>query len=170
MYYISTKDVFRFKGQLAECLQRTTTNATLYLQDGSLIIVNINSEEFQRNCSRVNTLKYVPDVYLSINDILNVVCEYFKLPTNFVTGWSRKGAYVTARHITMYLLLAHTKFTLVSIGKAFSNRHHTTVMHARNRIRDLIDAKDLIMDDVIVLEKKIKDLGGTDTLLLQKVV
>jgi chromosomal replication initiator protein len=49
-----------------------------------------------------------------------------------------------------------TDLSLPRIGQAFGNRDHTTVMHADRKIRELIQQKRPIYEQVTRLTKKIQ--------------
>ncbi len=157
MFHCQKGDVFRYKGEIAECI--FVKKATLTIKVGNeTFYENVDSVEFQKSISTVSSPKYIPDRYLSIADILCVVCEYFNLSTFFVTGMSRKKEYNTPRFIYIHLCTKFTRDSLKNIGISLSNRDHTTVMHARDTVKDLLDAHDVIADDVYILEQKIQEL------------
>lgn len=89
---------------------------------------------------------------LSINNIINYVCEYFNITRDLIEGDKRNKEIVIPRQIAMYLItVLLPSVPLDAIGKSFSGKDHTTVMHARDKISNLIlqDAK---------LEKTIVDM------------
>ena len=70
--------------------------------------------------------------------ILASVCDYFNLHLKDLTGPRRQKELVLPRHITMYLLSEEVGMTVEKIGGMLGGRDHTTVMHGRNKIRQLI--------------------------------
>jgi chromosomal replication initiator protein len=50
----------------------------------------------------------------------------------------RKKEFVKARHYAMYAVCKYTNLSLKQIGSMFGNRDHSTVIHARDTIDDLI--------------------------------
>lgn len=70
--------------------------------------------------------------------ILSVICDYFDLTTKDLTGPKRQKELVLPRHIAMYLLSEELKLTVEKIGQLLGGRDHTTVMHARDKIKKLI--------------------------------
>lgn len=61
---------------------------------------------------------------------------------------NRKIEIRTWRQIGMYIIREKKILSLKSIGKFFGGRNHATVIHASDRIQDLIDS-----NDPIVMEK-----------------
>lgn len=70
--------------------------------------------------------------------VLSVVCDYFSLSARDLTGPRRQKELVLPRHIAMYLLSEELKLTVERIGQILGGRDHTTVMHARDKIKKLI--------------------------------
>lgn len=57
---------------------------------------------------------------------------------------SREHAYVPARHLSMALIRRYTTYSLKNIGELFK-RDHSTVLHAREAVRDACDVEDPII-------------------------
>ena len=55
----------------------------------------------------------------------------------------------------MYLAKQHTTNSLPDIGRKFSNRDHTTVIHAVKKIDELIKKDNDIKQSVFELKKKL---------------
>ena len=55
----------------------------------------------------------------------------------------------------MYLAKQHTSNSLPDIGRKFSNRDHTTVIHAVKKIDELIKKDNEIRQSVADLKKKL---------------
>jgi chromosomal replication initiator protein len=67
----------------------------------------------------------------------------------------RSRSLARPRQIAMYLAKQHTTNSLPDIGRKFSNRDHTTVIHAVKKINELIDKDDEIRKNVLEIRKKI---------------
>ncbi len=72
------------------------------------------------------------------SDILSAVCNFFNITNQQITGKSKTKDIVEPRMIAMYLMSDMLGVPLVSIGKIFGGRDHTTVMHARDKITEEI--------------------------------
>jgi chromosomal replication initiator protein len=55
----------------------------------------------------------------------------------------------------MYLAKQHTTNSLPEIGRKFSNRDHTTVIHAVKKINELLKNDNDIRESVATLKKKL---------------
>jgi len=84
-------------------------------------------------------------------DVIKTVANHFRIKQSAIRGKSRIKDLVTARHIAMYLLRNELKLPLEEIGKWFSNRDHTSVLHATQKIEDQVVLNDLIQQDVSAL-------------------
>jgi chromosomal replication initiator protein len=62
--------------------------------------------------------------------IIAAVAKQFRVTVKALKGTSRRQAINTARGVAMYLLRERTGETFEQIGRQFSGRDHTTVMHA----------------------------------------
>lgn len=80
----------------------------------------------------------------SPSDIIKVVADHYKLKQTALKGKRRVKSLVTARHIAMFLLKNELDLPLVEIGRWFSGRDHTSVLHAVKKVE-----KDLITDELI---------------------
>lgn len=112
-------------------------------QNGEQKLVGISDEEMTREI-KVKT----PE------DIMNLVCEYFKIPRVELTGPSRKKEVLVARQLCMYLMYEICHYSYDSIGDYFQNRNHTTVLHAHHKIRELILRDQKIASDATALKRE----------------
>jgi chromosomal replication initiator protein len=93
---------------------------------------------------------------VSVQLIMETVAQYFSLTIEDLCSPSRSRQLVTARQIAMYLTRELTDLSLPRIGKAFGGRDHTTVMHAKSKIADLMQERRAIYDQVQELTNRIK--------------
>ena len=75
-------------------------------------------------------------------EIIKTVSNHYHVKQISVKGTSRLKNLVTARHIAMYLLKKELSLPLVEIGRWFTGRDHTSVLHAVKKIE-----KDLLFDE-----------------------
>jgi chromosomal replication initiator protein len=88
--------------------------------------------------------------------IINTSCRYFDMPLETLQGKCRKREYVMPRQIIMYLLVNYTDMTYLNIGKLF-NKDHTTVIHSKDTVKDLISVDDYMRLRVEELRKQIAE-------------
>lgn len=70
------------------------------------------------------------------NNIISEVTRLTGVTFDQMRSSSRKRSHVTARHGAFYLLVKHTNYTLVDIGKFFGGRDHSTVIHGVKKVED----------------------------------
>ena len=69
---------------------------------------------------------------LTMEAIMNAVCEKFHVKPRDISGKSRRKDFVAARQILMYLLKKYTPLSICQIGRDLGGRDHSTVIHACN--------------------------------------
>jgi len=77
-------------------------------------------------------------VQITVDEITAIVCKYFDVTIEKVKAKTRKREIVLARQFAMYFTKLNTGMSLSDIGKYFGGRDHTTVIHSRETIKDLI--------------------------------
>ena len=71
---------------------------------------------------------------LTIDDILEKVCNHYGVSQQNVFSKSRKRDFVQVRQISMYLAQKYTKMPAGRIGQLIGGRDHSTVIHSCNTI------------------------------------
>ena len=71
-------------------------------------------------------------------------------------GPSRKQPLALSRQIAMFLCRDLTDLSLPKIGAAFGGRDHTTVIHAVEKIKKLIQSDKQVFDDVNRLTQNLR--------------
>ncbi len=95
---------------------------------------------------------------LSPDDIINTVCKYFDITRQDIVGKKKSKDVVEPRMIAIYLISEILEIPLVSIGKIFGGRDHTTIMHSRDKINDELKTCHKIKSFVSEIKKMLK--GG----------
>lgn len=67
-------------------------------------------------------------------EIISLVANYYHLKPKIITGIKRQKEIIKARHLAMFLLKSLLNLSYSEIGQLFSNRDHTSVIHAVNKI------------------------------------
>ena len=78
-------------------------------------------------------------VSLGVEQIQQIVCDYFSIPEDLVRARTRKREVVQARQVAMYFSKQFTKHSLKTIGLHFGGRDHSTVIHANQSVENQID-------------------------------
>ena len=80
--------------------------------------------------------------------ILNAVTGYYHIAQGDITGKSKKKELVIPRQICAYLMCEVMNIPLVSIGEAMGGRDHTTVIHSREKVANLLKINDRVAKEV----------------------
>lgn len=90
--------------------------------------------------------------------IMQVVCKFFNIKVDDLLSQNRAKNVAFPRQIAMYLCRTLINMTFPQIGKDFSGKDHTTVLHAYNKIdneyKNNDNTKDLINDIKKTLSSK----------------
>tara|TARA_B110000014_G_scaffold189709_1_gene138501 strand:+ start:28043 stop:29440 length:1398 start_codon:yes stop_codon:yes gene_type:complete len=95
-------------------------------------------------------LPITPDV------ILSKTSEMYGFSIDELIGGSRRRPLVTARQISMYIFRELTELSYPAIAKEFGGRDHTTVIHAVDKISQLMAERREIYDQVTALTTAVK--------------
>jgi len=93
---------------------------------------------------------------LTIDDILETVCNHFNVTVANVSSRSRKRDYVTARQVSMYLAQKYTKMPASRIGKLVGGRDHSTVIHSCTQVEQRIKTDKLFSNEITSIENSFK--------------
>ncbi|MCL4377654.1 MAG: chromosomal replication initiator protein DnaA [Actinobacteria bacterium] len=96
------------------------------------------------------------DYKVSIQKIIKEVSKYFSIPINTLISSKRSQLIAHARQIAMFLCRELTSDSLPTIGKAFGNRDHTTVIYAITKINELITKDKDVYKQVQEITNKVK--------------
>ena len=72
----------------------------------------------------------INETKITIDNIQTLVCKYFKISKNEMLSSRRSRYLVRPRQVAIYLSKILTTKSLPEIGREFSNRDHTTVIHS----------------------------------------
>ncbi len=79
----------------------------------------------------------LPENKVSVDLIQSLVCKFFKISKNEMLSSRRSRYLVRPRQTAIYLTKILTSKSLPEIGREFSNRDHTTVIHSIKTIENL---------------------------------
>ena len=92
---------------------------------------------------------------VNVELIQNLVASHFNLNIQELLSPRRSRSLARPRQIAMYLAKKLTTNSLPDIGRKFSNRDHTTVIHAVKKINELIKKDNEIRENIIEIKKKL---------------
>ncbi len=98
----------------------------------------------------------VDDKPLTIDDIMDTVCNHFNVTATAVNSKSRKRDYVVARQVTMYLAQKYTKMPASRIGKLVGNRDHSTVIHSCSKVEERLKVDHSFGEELMSIENSFR--------------
>lgn len=73
---------------------------------------------------------------VKVDDIINCVCDFYKVSKYDITGKKKNREFVEPRQICIYLITEMMSLPLVTIGQKLGGRDHATVIYARDKIAE----------------------------------
>jgi chromosomal replication initiator protein len=143
--YIASKISTNIR-ELEGALIRVTAYANLNAQTPDLAMAELILRDLVDE-------EVTPEVSVSV--IMEVIGNFYGFTIEELTGTSRNQQLVTARQMAMALCNELTSLSLPKIGKAFGNRDHTTVMHARDKIKNLISNEKKYFNEYTELRQRV---------------
>ncbi len=70
--------------------------------------------------------------------IMKLVADYYRVPVSRLKDKNNSRSIVVPRQVAMYLCKQLTNMSYPEIGRAFGNKHHTTVMYACSKVEEKI--------------------------------
>ena len=92
---------------------------------------------------------------VTIDLIQIIVCKFFKISKNEMLSSRRSRYLVRPRQIAIYLTKILTSKSLPEIGREFSNRDHTTIIHSVKTIEKLKEKDSEMVDNINKLKNQI---------------
>ena len=93
---------------------------------------------------------------LTVDDILEKVCNHFNVTQQNVFSRSRKREYVLVRQVSMYLAQKYTKMPASRIGQLIGNRDHSTVIHSCSTIEKRLKIDKDFHNEMTEIEKSFR--------------
>jgi len=89
------------------------------------------------------------------NDFIASVAQYYSLGKRALLGDSRARPVARPRQILMYLLRTQLQLPLEEIGRLVGDRDHTTVMHAVEKVSELLSSDVQIRQDILGIKNRL---------------
>jgi len=102
------------------------------------------------------TEKKRPLLKVTPSDVLRAVANHYHVKQAAIKGQRRVSALVQARHVAMYLFKEELHLPLTEIGKWFSNRDHTSALHAIRKIDAELNQNELLQRDISALRMSLQ--------------
>ena len=113
--------------ELVGALNRIASFSRIYSRTANLSEIKIILKD----------LLNINDTKINIDNIQTLVCKYFKISKNEMLSSRRSRYLVRPRQVAIYLSKILTTKSLPEIGREFSNRDHTTIIHSVKTIEKL---------------------------------
>ncbi len=115
-----------------------------------------------------NKVPNLPETKVVLKDLLNIsenkvtidliqtiVCKFFKISKNEMLSSRRSRYLVRPRQTAIYLTKILTSKSLPEIGREFSNRDHTTIIHSVKTIEKIKEKDPEMLDNINKLKNQI---------------
>jgi len=89
------------------------------------------------------------------DEVVSMVADAFGVSVQNMVGPERRQEVVLPRQIAMYLLRVEANCSLPKIGETLGGRDHTTVMHACQKVSDLLERDDKLRNQVIEIREQL---------------
>ena len=97
----------------------------------------------------------MPENKVTIDLIQSTVCKFYKISKNEMLSSRRSRYLVRPRQTAIYLTKILTSKSLPEIGREFSNRDHTTIIHSVKTIEKLKKDDSELSNNIDILKNKI---------------
>lgn len=130
--------------ELEGALNRILAYSDLMGQDMSLQLVDTALADLMPQRTTITT-----------EDVLAVVAHVFGVEKDRLLGRERSRIVALPRQVAMYVLRQDGNVSLPQIGDSMGGRDHTTVMHACNKVSDMIETDSKLRRKVIEVREKL---------------
>lgn len=115
------------------------------------ITIDVAAEAIRARKNEALQITVIP-----IEKIQTEVGKFYNVSVNEIKGSRRVQNIVLARQVAMYLAREITDNSLPRIGREFGGKDHTTVMHAYEKIKGMIEIDDNLRLEIQTIKKKLK--------------
>ncbi len=148
------EDVIRFIAKTANGSVRDLEGVINSLLAYSVVYnTNIDMRLAERVIKRAVKVDNKP---LTVDDILEKVCNHYGVSQQNVFSRSRKRDFVLVRQISMYLAQKYTKMPASRIGQLIGGRDHSTVIHSCSTIEQRLKVDKMFGAELTSIENSFK--------------
>lgn len=112
------------------------------------------TEELVEQCLS-EVLQAAPTERITVEHILKSVASVFQVRVTDLKGTARTKGIALARQVAMYLATSLMDESLVAIGNAFGGRAHSTILHAKAKIEELIGQQEMLRRQVDMARRNV---------------
>lgn len=148
------EDVIKFVASTANGSVRDLQGVINSLMAYSVVYnCNIDMQLAQRVIKRSVKVNEEP---LTIEEIIESVCQHYNVTPANINSRSRKKDYVMARQVSIYLAQKYTKMPATKIGKLVGGRDHSTVIYSYNQVEQRIKIDQKFSSEITSIENSFK--------------
>jgi chromosomal replication initiator protein len=92
---------------------------------------------------------------VSLDEILEAVAEYYRIPREDLCGKQRDKHIVVPRQIAMFLMRQETQASLLDIGNMLGGRDHSTVLHGCEKIAREVNDNTALRKEVMAIRQQL---------------
>ncbi len=97
------------------------------------------------------------NIQINPKNVLKKVAEYFLIDVNRLISPARDSNTALARQVAMYILRQELKLTLKDTAYALNRKDHTTVIHAVNKVLELMQKDKNLKNKVLAISSELKN-------------
>ncbi len=94
---------------------------------------------------------------ISVENIQKVVADYYHISYTDLKGSKRTKNIMLPRQIAIYIVQELCELSTTEIGREFGGRDHTTIMHALNKIKEMLMVDPTFDSTIQLLIRAVKD-------------
>ncbi len=87
-------------------------------------------------------------VQIGPEDIQKITAKYFQIATSDLLSRKKARKISYPRQVAIYLTRKHTDMSLKEIGKAFGNKHHSSIIYSINSILEYLKTEKEVINDI----------------------
>jgi chromosomal replication initiator protein len=147
-------DVLLYIAENANCSVRDLQGTINQLLAYSIVYNSKLDIKLAKRC--IERAVKIDDHPLTVDDILDKVCNHYKVTNTNINSKSRKKEYVIARQVSMYLCQKYTKMPSSRIGKLVGDRDHSTVVHSCKQVEQRLKVDRDFHDELLSIENSFR--------------
>lgn len=118
-------------------------------------VKQVNTITIDIAAEAIRSKKQTDKSVISIDDIQNKVGNFFGVSVKDIKSTKRNQDIVLARQVAIFLTRELTEISLPKIGKEFGGRDHSTILHAYNKIKNMIESNDSLRMEIEDIRNKL---------------
>ena len=92
---------------------------------------------------------------LEAEDIINCVCDFYKVSKADVLGKKKNKEFVEPRQVCMYLITDMMNLPLITVGQMLGGRDHSTVVYSRDKIAEQMKTESKLYTEINDIKNKL---------------